>query len=175
MTGRRGGDDLYIFDMSGRNLFQSLSPAENTRLTVHINGKACTSTERDFPLCIHTDRRCIFEDIDRRPSARQHIRRGFDHFFVEFIYHLLLLCHDLYFCQADFQRLHSDRSQIDSSRRRCQHNIRMGKQIISYQPDHQAIFSVLHICDTKTSVPVRQSMEHRITVSLFKQEHIRKI
>ena len=93
VTGRRRRDDLYILDMPRGNLFQSLRATEHARFAIYIDRKAGTSAETDLSFGIHAYGGRIFQDIDSRSASGKQVRRGFDHLLVQFINHLLFLCH----------------------------------------------------------------------------------
>ena len=93
VTSRRCSDDFYILDMSRGNLLQSLSTAEYTRFAIYIDRETGTSTKTDLSFRIHAYGGRIFQDIDSRSPSGKQVRRGFDHFLVQFINHLLFLCY----------------------------------------------------------------------------------
>ena len=50
MLGGRGGDDLYILDLSGRDLFQGLGPGKYTGLSIYVDCESATPPVRSFKI-----------------------------------------------------------------------------------------------------------------------------
>lgn len=49
MLGGRGGDDLYILDLSGRDLFQGLGPGKYTGLSIYVDCESATPRKVTSP------------------------------------------------------------------------------------------------------------------------------
>ena len=82
MFGRRRCNNLYILNLPGRNLFQSLRSGKDTGLSIYINQKTRTTPEGDFAFGINPNRRCILQYVNSRTATSHHIGRSFNYFLI---------------------------------------------------------------------------------------------